>query len=383
MSSNLRRPRSESDCSASERPTHRQRLGDSPEVLILRDALFYRDGGDCFLRAEDHLFKIHRYHLLRGDSSVFKDMFLVPSGEHPSQGLSDSDPIVLAGDTAERVRGFFSIAYAEPLEFQVVETGKEQLPTLIHCAHFSHKYNITPLLLAAIKAIDHVLKAKPALDSQLYISLLELSSLGGAIVLNAWRDYKSQIRSGVEWSWAHHLIRHSNIMDVEDISLALDTAEEHALPHMLAIGSQIYLSKMHRNPSPRIGIAIVPPFHDHPWLKTTHRLRILSGLWSLEHAWMDFAAAVPVFPPDHVCPKKNHAVCVKRWEKEWRRAVTSPKVVAVPSASMTSRLLVLQKEIEPAFESPCILAGFKGAHCPTKAFPTGHKHFLDPVLATT
>ncbi|KAJ7142672.1 hypothetical protein C8R44DRAFT_194132 [Mycena epipterygia] len=143
----LRRPRSDSG-SDLERPNRRQRVGDIPGPAVLdRDTLFYKEGGDCYLRAEDHLFKIHRYHLTRGDASVFHDMFLLPSGDNPSQGSSESDPIVLAGDTAERFRGFLSIAYAEPLEFQVTETQPNQLPTFIHCAHFAHKYNITPPLL--------------------------------------------------------------------------------------------------------------------------------------------------------------------------------------------------------------------------------------------
>src|SRR5436309_1338387 len=41
---------------------------------------------------------------------------------------------------------------------------------------------------------------------------------------------------------------------------------------------------------------VVPPFHTHPWLKASHRIRILPGAWSRERAWTHFAAIVPAFP---------------------------------------------------------------------------------------
>ncbi|KAJ7142674.1 hypothetical protein C8R44DRAFT_726008 [Mycena epipterygia] len=114
-STTLRRPRSDSD-SDLERPNRRQRVGNLVGPVLTRDAVFYKEGGDCYLRAEAHLFKVY--------------LLLYPRG-----------------DTADPPRQF--------------------------CAQIQH-YS---LFLAPLKAIVHVLNIKPALDCKIYISLLELSDL--------------------------------------------------------------------------------------------------------------------------------------------------------------------------------------------------------------
>jgi hypothetical protein len=62
----LRRPRSSSDSTESERPTRRQRIEEVPEpesCVLVRDPIFYKDSGDCYIRVENHLFKVSQgYH---------------------------------------------------------------------------------------------------------------------------------------------------------------------------------------------------------------------------------------------------------------------------------------------------------------------------------
>ncbi|KAJ7109553.1 hypothetical protein C8R43DRAFT_1139659 [Mycena crocata] len=380
MSQNLRRGRSDSDCSNSDRPHCRQRVEDAPEdpTPITRDPLFYKESGDCILQVENYLFKIHRYHLLRGDASVFSDMFLLPSGDRPSQGSSDTDPIVLSGDTAERVHAFLSIAYAEPLEFQVSETGPERLPTLIHCAHFALKYNITPLLMAALKAITYVIDPKPALDPKLYMLLLELAKLCGAVnVDNTYTTYKYKLEFAVEWAWITQLC----VMgEFKELSEVMDVGERYGLRLLLAYSCFYYSEKMDQGPDPK-ATGIIPPFRDHPWLKPAHRLRILSGAWSLQRAWDNFASTPPAFPPGHVCSRPNHeAACVKHWETIWRQAVSSPEVLGHPIGD--TRLVALEDAVELAFVQRCFRAAF-GEHKQIDFFRTQpylHAHFLDPVL---
>ncbi|KAJ6549777.1 hypothetical protein B0H19DRAFT_1298109 [Mycena capillaripes] len=222
----LRRARSASTSSDSGRLSRRPRLQDEPAAQtlaaepLIRDATFFKDGGDCYLRAQDLTLEIHRYYLTWGEASVFKDMYLLPLGDQLAQGSDDSDPIVLADDTVECFRAFLTIAYPEPLELQVAETRPDQLPTLIHCAHFSHKYNMTPLLMAALQPILQVADAHPALEPKIYGLLPELSKLCGAIKIDA-ETYQDGIRDAVQWGWAAHI----RDQEFTTISQALDVAE--------------------------------------------------------------------------------------------------------------------------------------------------------------
>ncbi|KAJ6554741.1 hypothetical protein B0H19DRAFT_152200 [Mycena capillaripes] len=375
----LRRARSGSECSDSDRPSRRQRIEEAREAelpVLIRDSIFFKDSGDCYLRVENHLFKIHRYHLSRGDASVFKDMFLLPSGAHPSQGCTEMDPIALADDSVQRFRAFLTIAYAEPLELQVAETQPDQLPMLVDCAHFTHKYNITPLLLAALKSILHAVDAQPAIDSKIYISLLELSKLCDAIKIGD-DTYQYKIRFAVEWGWVSHL----SGRDFPALTEALNAAETYGLGFLSCFASSYYLDKMVGDAPELTAPGVVPPFHTHPWLKTSHRLRILSGAWSRERAWTHFADTVPAFPIDHRCSKKNHTTyCVQLWEREWRRAVSSSTVLTVPSVNLTLRRLNLEDELKPVFaKSACISAAFKVEEL-LEHLNTGSSHFENVVL---
>ncbi|KAJ6521168.1 hypothetical protein DFH09DRAFT_1331364 [Mycena vulgaris] len=111
MNESLRRSRSPP--SNSKPGSHRQ-WEDDAQLLTLDESFYVDNGGDdCYIRVEEIIFKINGCHLLWGDALVFTDMFSLPSGDHPIQGLGESDPIVLAGDSSETLRAFLSIAYAE------------------------------------------------------------------------------------------------------------------------------------------------------------------------------------------------------------------------------------------------------------------------------
>jgi len=96
-----------------------------------RDDTYYFDDGSCVLLVEDVLFnvkptrlsriskivntypvcQVHRS-ILSKDSSSFKLMFSLPSGERPVEGTSDDNPIVLSGDNAAEFRHFLWTLYA-------------------------------------------------------------------------------------------------------------------------------------------------------------------------------------------------------------------------------------------------------------------------------
>ncbi|KAJ6496892.1 hypothetical protein DFH09DRAFT_339811 [Mycena vulgaris] len=379
MTDTLRRQRSESSesenglFSDSQPPNRRQRLGATTDVN--RDAVFYKDEGDCYLRAEDHLFKIHRYQLTREDASVFRDMFLLPSGDHTSQGSEESDPIVLAGDTADRFRAFLSIAYADPLEFQVVEAHPEQLVTLVHFAHFSHKYNLTPFTLAALEVI------LLPLNADMYFSLLALSFLcEGYLSVASFVTYKLSLQRSVVCTWLKHL---DPKREITELSAAMDAGEQYDLHYLLSFTSVIYLERVAEQPPDRTPSGIIAPFLNHLWLKLAHRLRLLTGAWALERAWIEFSGTPPPFPQNHICLKPNHAtVCTQRWSDEWQRAVTSFRVLEISSSNMILRAAALLAVMTPAFESACISAAFTHPN-PIEVFAhnvADGSHFTDVCL---
>ncbi|KAJ7676994.1 hypothetical protein DFH06DRAFT_1428998 [Mycena polygramma] len=354
----LRRPRSSSDNAGSERPTRRQRVANSPdpEPPLIHDDTFFKDGGDCYIRVANCLFKIHRYHLLRGDKSVFADMFMLPTGPQPSQGSIEGDPIVLADDSVERFCAFLTFAYAEPLDFQVSETRPDQLPTLF------------------IALISHTNTSSPLYCWQLS-TLLELSKLCGAIQFRQYRSYESQIRLDVECGWLTHLKT-----EFRDLAYALDTGEVYGLRYLIASASSRYLEAMTREVSDPHS-TVIAPFQNHPWLNPTQRLRILSGAWSQERTWTRFVANVPKFPANHRCSKRNHATsCVQLWEKAWHRAVISPAVLAVPSGTLYRRKIELQDELKPVLaKSACLSEAFKVEEL-LATLKIGSDHFFDSVL---
>jgi hypothetical protein len=184
--------------------------------------------------------------------------------------------------------------------------------------------------MAALKSILHVADARAPIESKIYISLLELSQLCDDIKIGE-HTCQYKIRFAVEWGWVSHLREHS----FPALAEALNAGETYGLESLSAFASLHYLGKMASEAPELTATGIVPPFHAHPWLKTRHQIRILSGAWSQERAWTHFVATIPAFPPDHPCPKKSHATsCVLSWEREWRRAVSSPTVLATPSADL-------------------------------------------------
>ncbi|KAJ7141518.1 hypothetical protein C8R46DRAFT_1233646 [Mycena filopes] len=296
------------------------------------------DHGDCVLKVAGYLCKVHRYHLLRGADSVFKDMFAFPSGAVEAQGHSDSNPIILSGDTTERFRAFLKIAYAEPLEFQEAETQLDQLPTFIDCAHFAHKYEVTPLFRAAISVILNLLKPQPALTMELSISALELSSLCDDMEIPPDAlNCKRRIRHAVQMAWLRqfpaaptfecrknpiYLIsadRTGGSVEIMDISA------QYELNELAAVAASEYHSKMSDHTEPT-AIGTFPPLIGHTWLKNEHRMRILAGAWSMEQAWRRAIAKAPALPA-RGCGEGTHSrACVPIWQTIWKRSVESPEL---------------------------------------------------------
>jgi hypothetical protein len=127
------------------------------QSVVIRDSEYYIPDGNTVIQVENVLFKVHRYILSR-DGSAFEGMFSldgIPRSESSeslaptspvhhhspgSEGLSDSSPILLSGDTASDFRALLWALYALPAEVFAVPSSTTQLLRLISIARIAHKY---------------------------------------------------------------------------------------------------------------------------------------------------------------------------------------------------------------------------------------------------
>ncbi|KAJ6529603.1 hypothetical protein B0H19DRAFT_1192903 [Mycena capillaripes] len=374
---------SPSDLSDSERPKRRRKLEhtldcskDSESKTTNRHAEYFREDGDCYLQAEDVIFKIHRYHLLRGGDSIFKDIFLLP------QGANETDPIVLSGNSAEQFSGFLSIAYAELLDFQIEHMCQHRVPSLIDCAFFAHKYNITPLLLASLRAVVYIAKNALPFESDIAASVMELQSLCDIDEDSDYSTSGAEIEYVVEWGWITGLDANCTFEDLAD---AMDFGEDHDLSQLLAHGAAFYAEKISadaRNTSPG---CLTFPSEGHDFLRSSHRARILSGAQSLEQLWTTLTSRIPPFPKEAGCDRDYYSLIIQRarWEKDWRNALSSNVVQKITCVDMAKKLLTFEKTLQPAFETGLSKDAFKGIN-PVAALRKEHEgfnrfdYFLDP-----
>ncbi|KAJ6535700.1 hypothetical protein B0H19DRAFT_1183983 [Mycena capillaripes] len=380
MATKTRLSHSPPDLSDSERPTRRQKLESHAGKTLspTRHPEFFKEDGDCYLQAENVIFKIHRHHLLRGGDSIFKDMFLLPPGDHASQGSTETDPIFQAGDTAERFARFLSIAYKELLDFQIEDMDEDDVPTLIECAYFAHKYTITPLLLACLRAIVHIAEVFYA-EPEVAESIMALQALCEADVDDTRHSTSAlEIASAVESGWISQIDSSS---DFYILAEAMDFGEDHDLPMLLAHGAAFFLEKLSTHPDDTTPCGALFPFQDHDYLRCSHRRLIMGGAWSLEQLWTRFASKIPPFPMGVECSKSpySHRTCVSKWEEDWRNALSSKAVQGISCGDMAKKLLTFENELQPAFEAGCSKKAFNNIN-PVAALRkifNRYDHFLD------
>ncbi|KAJ7443251.1 hypothetical protein B0H11DRAFT_470419 [Mycena galericulata] len=114
-----------------------------PDVVqsVVRDSEHYHPTGDCIIRVENTLFKIHKFHLIH-NSPVFAKMFELPPGEEPEEGSSDDLPIILSGDRASDFRHLLKYIYAPVMDIQIDAIPLSAIPEIVAVASFADKYDI-------------------------------------------------------------------------------------------------------------------------------------------------------------------------------------------------------------------------------------------------
>ncbi|KAJ7124215.1 hypothetical protein C8R44DRAFT_852194 [Mycena epipterygia] len=340
-----RRAREDSVESFDAPPRNRPRLEDQTLVdpeneEVVRDSAFYRRDGDCILRVENTLFKVHR-HLLNHEGSAFTGLFSLPSGpESTFEGETDSDPIRLWGDTVEQMRAFFGYAYSSPLVLQYSQIRSAEINRLIHAARFTHKYRLEAFERWATQAIAHVCGRRDYAIFQtctpgLYVRLLELDRLCPL----------AAVKASIRKSWVKRLRDNDPSLR---LAYALDKADKLGFRDLLG---DLYYLQLQRLDDP---VADIPTTQAAPplpaELSDVHKLRLLTGYRSLSLCWRRIAADPPMLNACHRC-------CIV-WDDVWvREAKTLPN-----GADPVERLNELRRALSTACSrSGCLMGGVEKA----------------------
>ncbi|KAJ7640095.1 hypothetical protein DFH06DRAFT_1302149 [Mycena polygramma] len=330
------------------RQTQRRKL-----TTAKKDPIFYRDDGDCVVKVEDVLFKIHKYHLLRGNRSKFQQILARTPG-------SETTPITLADDTCAQFRSFLSYAYEDPCISRTRLYTPADLRAIVDSGLFSDKYDIDPckrLSIALIHQVCNAFSLHP-LPPSLYTDILRLVR-SQPIDIDAVAVFAvAGIRSAVQAAWSRGL---SEQQTVAYIRQAMFVAAQYDCRELLGRAYNSYLIRAeqsaHRTRATTGQLQFVsafPPNAMSDTLPVEHALRLLTGHWSLSQLWQQFSDAAPLYARGTVapamCTAAEHAEkCVVEWNEAWHVAVGSPRVSALAPSDVLNKLAALHIELTSTY----------------------------------
>ncbi|KIM29709.1 hypothetical protein M408DRAFT_328573 [Serendipita vermifera MAFF 305830] len=96
---------------------------------------FYIPSADMVIQVERTIFKIHS-HFLTTQSEVFRDMITAAPRTNGHNGGTDSEPLVLSGDSVEGWELFLSVIYHDTFLRPITFTSKQSIEVL----RIAHKY---------------------------------------------------------------------------------------------------------------------------------------------------------------------------------------------------------------------------------------------------
>ncbi|KAJ6628575.1 hypothetical protein B0H10DRAFT_1904924 [Mycena sp. CBHHK59/15] len=362
---------SSADDSLSASSPSRTVAGAVEQEHLVRDRDFYRDDGDCILRLDDTLFKVHKHKLSPNDEeSVFNGMFALPSGGGDvAEGKDDTNPIKLAGDTLDELRAFFEYAYASPRSLQFKNIPDADLQKLIDTTRFTHKYRLESFEDWAKDAITDITsrnkgRALKECSVETYISLLYLDDL---CEIPALRDrvrgeWLARMRQGSLWT---------------SLPQALEVSE--ALRFRQFQGDIYYVALQGLDRSADVVTGMAATNTVLPALGDLHNLRLLMGHRSLSMCWDRAIRGVPAFSKG-LC-KDEDCDCPALWRREWRSAVQYTLTVA-PGMAFLARFYTLQENLSGARSLACKTSAYAATHTVQRMINSlNHSladHFLGP-----
>ncbi|OCH92635.1 hypothetical protein OBBRIDRAFT_791083 [Obba rivulosa] len=330
------------------------------EEHTTRDFEYYFDDGDCVIRVEDTVFRVHRF-LLTRDGSAFADMFSLPPGSGTSEmpeGSSDANPIRLFGESAEDFRALLFILYALPPDLLYYNTSAANIPHLLTIASITHKYHFHRTSNWAISSAFRVLSdtygtptCNPSTAS---------ASLLARILEVALRCAHEPLTKLAEDIWAHRVLtcelhprRALALADAHGLRL-LGGAAYYAQLLEMEDGFQdprdgSNTSGDNSDDTPLGNLSQPTPgaqdaVDEIPALTEGQRRRLLCGHWSLVRLWEQLRARAPVFRRPEGCTYHARG-CLSTWGTVWDEAARAEETLARPPADVLGRLAVMEARL--------------------------------------
>ncbi|KAJ6466635.1 hypothetical protein DFH09DRAFT_1009565 [Mycena vulgaris] len=302
------------------------RVASSPSDLIrcanaARDSDHYYPTGDCIIRVEDTLFKIHKIHLIH-HSPVFASMFALPQvGE--AEGLSDDLPVVLQGDTASEFRACLKYIYASVLDTQIDTIPMTALNDIIAVAAFGNKYELetwkTWALLFISRRVDDKTLSGP--------------HLGALYRLHHSLDDSSR-RNTLSTIW-YARIEKEELVISDAMNIAEDCGDRTFLTRLYCLQWR----RMTRHAS-----VFAPTVFPTDNIAPIHVQRIYAGYCSLALAWNRLREEPIPFPCQvgWCYSEQAHTTqCIPRYKSRWADGIRAAERDTPDLINMSDRLWTL------------------------------------------
>ncbi|KXN89056.1 hypothetical protein AN958_06360 [Leucoagaricus sp. SymC.cos] len=296
-----------------------------------RDTDYYFEKDDCIIRAENCLFKIHRF-LLERDSPIFQDLFSLPqtssASEHVHSGIStirgegesDENPVI-CHDTADDFRALCWALYARPKDIDAQRTTSADLVQMARLLAISHKYQIEHLC-------DWCWSVIGTKAAQVFQHLTSSSDQGWKEterLLNlSIQSQQARLAKALEEDWLRK-IQSTNIADSQmALRAALDAAERsagtlrqfHGKAYYMYIKNVMMLHSSSESPI-EVGNSAAFVNLDTSVLSELRCHRLCQGLWTLAQLSMKLLAAVPRLNDNASCTDHS-SICIPTWNTWWK-----------------------------------------------------------------
>jgi hypothetical protein len=254
------------------------------------------------------------------------------------EGQTDDNPIRLQGDTVEEFRALLWSLYAlcvlhtsplcpinimsRPAEIIVAMTVKANEPRLIHLTRIAHKYQFRSTETWALQSLTtYYSKSSASPPIQITIQLTELAVLCDC----------SDLLNATISKWKRCL------GEGEAISSAIVIAERLNLKNLLGLAYHTMMLK---------GREV---WDSDPHLTRLHRIRLLSGHYTLSRMGSELASTPPRLRHDNTCHRRN--ACRASWASLWKVINTSKnglgsQVVKLPNADILGRMMLARSVLE-------------------------------------
>ncbi|KAJ7193471.1 hypothetical protein GGX14DRAFT_478204 [Mycena pura] len=294
----------------------------------IRDPQFYKADGNCVLRVDNTLFRVHRHYLApEHEQSVFGGLFALPTGPEAVEGERDEAPIVLQGDTVDELRAFFRFAYSSPLQLQADAMSDDDLVPLMLTAKFADKYRLESFEKWARNTILHLTarnngQALKACAPKVYVELLLLNNLSP----------DSTTEERVRDAWMARIRR-------GELPIAHALGVTETLNMRSFLGELYYEQLRALDPAALAPSCTAPVRFDAPGLSDAQKIRLLAGHRSLSLAWARIVEKLLALPlcTASTCPMRASA------QTSWRTAVHRTATATDTDLAVFARLKGLER----------------------------------------